>query len=50
MKQYCYMLSDLSAELLMQEANGDYEDLRDYLRQRAVDAYWQKVQDTAEMF
>ena len=44
MKQYCYLLDDLTPELLMQESNnGDYEALRDYLRQRGVDAYWQKV-------
>ena len=43
MKQYCYQLDDLTAELLAQEANSDYEELRDYLRQRAVDAYWEKV-------
>jgi hypothetical protein len=44
MKQYCYLLDDLTLELLMQESNnGDYEALRDYLRQRGVDAYWQKV-------
>lgn len=43
MKQYCYILDDLTPELLAQEADGDYEQLRDYLRQRGVDAYWQKV-------
>lgn len=44
MKQYCYLLDDLTSELLMQESNnGDYEALRDCLRQRGVDAYWQKV-------
>ncbi len=43
MKQYCYLLDDLTAELLAQEANSDYEEMRDYLRQRAVDAYWEKV-------
>ncbi len=43
MKQYCYLLSDLEPELLAQEAKGDYEALRDYLRERGVEAYWQKV-------
>ncbi len=44
MKQYCYLLDDLTPELLIQESDGgDYEALRDYLRQRGVDAYWQKV-------
>ena len=43
MKQYCYLLSDLEPELLAQEAKGDYETLRDYLRERGVEAYWQKV-------
>ena len=43
MQQYCYLLSDLEPELLAQEAKGDYEALRDYLRERGVEAYWQKV-------
>ena len=43
MKQYCYLLSDLEPELLAQEAKGDYEALRDHLRERGVEAYWQKV-------
>ncbi|CAK0755431.1 Protein translocase subunit SA1, chloroplastic [Coccomyxa viridis] len=45
MKQYCYLLSDLEPELLAQEAKGDYEALRDYLRERGVEAYWQKVEE-----
>ena len=43
MKQYCYLLSDLEPELLAQEAKCDYEALRDYLRERGVEAYWHKV-------
>ena len=27
MKQYCYLLDDLTAELLAQEANSDYEEI-----------------------
>ncbi len=49
MKQYCYLLDDLTAEQLAREANSDYEELRDYLRQRAVDAYWEKVLQCAPM-
>ena len=48
MKQYCYLLGDLTPEVLTQEASGDYEALRDYLRQRAVDAYWDKVLTDAQ--
>jgi preprotein translocase subunit SecA len=44
MKQYCYMLEDLTGDLL-QQAGGDYEALRAYLRNRGVDAYRQKVQE-----
>ncbi len=43
MKQYCYLLEDLTPELLLQESGGDYEELRAYLRQRGADAYQQKV-------
>lgn len=43
MKQYCYLLEDLTADVLREQAGGDYELLRKYLRRRAVDAYWQKV-------
>ena len=43
MKQYCYLLADLTPELLQQECGSDYEAMRKYLRQRGVDAYWQKV-------
>ena len=47
MKQYCYLLDDLTPELLQQQAKGDYEALRDYLRQRGIDAYWQKARSLA---
>jgi len=43
MKQYCYLLEDLTAQVLQEQADGDYELLRDYLKRRAVDAFWQKV-------
>ena len=43
MKQYCYLLDDLTAQVLEEQADGDYELLRNYLRQRAVNAFWQKV-------
>ncbi len=44
MKQYCYLLEDLTEDMLRQKAGNDFEALRGFLRQRAVDAYWQKVQ------
>eukprot|EP00887_Chlorella_sp_A99_P001989 scaffold18.g1989.t1 len=43
MRQYCNLLTDLTAESLATAAAGDYERLRQYLRQRGVDAYHQKV-------
>lgn len=43
MKQYCYLLEDITPELLLQESGGDYEELRAYLRQRGTQAYWAKV-------
>lgn len=43
MKQYCYLMEDLTAEILAQEAAGDYERLRAYLQRRGVEAYNQKV-------
>ena len=44
MKQYCYLLEDLTAQVLDEQADGDYELLRGYLKRRAVDAFWQKVE------
>ena len=44
MKQYCYLLSDLDAKTLEEQGGGDFDQLNGYLRRRAVDAYWQKVQ------
>ena len=44
MKQYCYLLSDLDAKTLKEQGDGDFDQLNGYLRRRAVDAYWQKVQ------
>ena len=43
MKQYCYLLEDITPELLLKESGGDYEELRAYLRQRGTRAYTQKV-------
>ena len=43
MQQYCPMLTDLNGEVLKEQSDGDFEQLRDYLRRRAVEAYWQKV-------
>lgn len=43
MKQYCYLLEDITPELLLKESGGDYEELRAYLRQRGTQAYQQKV-------
>jgi len=44
MKQYCYLLEDLTAQVLDEQADGDYELLRGYLKRRAVNAFWQKVE------
>lgn len=45
MQQYCYVLTDLTGELLRAQAgDGDYEALRGYLRGRAREAYYQKVE------
>jgi len=43
MKQYCYLMEDLTEEKLSVEAGGDYDRLLDYLRKRGVEAYRQKV-------
>lgn len=32
LRQYCYMLEDLTADSLAAAAGGDYERMRDYLR------------------
>lgn len=45
MKQYCPMMDDLTAESLTQVSNGDYEKLREYLKKRSVDAYYQKKEE-----
>jgi preprotein translocase subunit SecA len=39
LKQYCYLLTDVTGEVLLKESNGNYEGLRAYMRKRAVDAY-----------
>lgn len=43
MKQYCYLLEDLTADMLKEESGGNYDQLRRFLKERAVEAYWQKV-------
>ena len=44
LKQYCYLLGDLTPEgMAAAAAGGDYEALRTYLRQRGVDAFYTKV-------
>uniref|UniRef100_A0A061SHA1 Protein translocase subunit SecA n=1 Tax=Tetraselmis sp. GSL018 TaxID=582737 RepID=A0A061SHA1_9CHLO len=43
-RQYCYLLDDLNAEKLQEEAGGDFEQLRAYLRRRSVEAYQEKRQ------
>ena len=43
-KQYCSLLDDLTADSLAAEAGGDYEALRQYLRRRGIQAYYQKVE------
>ncbi|CAK8572654.1 unnamed protein product [Lathyrus sativus] len=40
-QQYCYLLSDLTPDLLLNECS-DYEGLRSYLRLRGKEAYLQK--------
>eukprot|EP00884_Botryococcus_braunii_P014936 jgi/Botrbrau1/23443/Bobra.106_1s0004.1 len=45
MQQYCSLLTDLTPELLQQESGGNYEQLRNYLRKRGVDAYYQKAKE-----
>jgi len=42
MMQYCPMMSDLTAESLTQVSGGDFEKLRQYLKKRSVDAYFEK--------
>lgn len=44
MKQYCYLMDELDADVLTRESDGDYETLREYLRGRGVQAYDDKVQ------
>ncbi|KAK8554617.1 hypothetical protein V6N13_093596 [Hibiscus sabdariffa] len=40
-QQYCYLLNDLTPDLLRSECSS-YEDLQDYLRRRGREAYLQK--------
>jgi preprotein translocase subunit SecA len=39
MRQYCFLMEDLTAESLAAAAGGDYEALRAFLRARGVEAY-----------
>lgn len=41
--QYCYLMNDISGQTLEEIAGGDYEKLREYVRQRGIDAYYEKV-------
>nr|CAD1829679.1 unnamed protein product [Ananas comosus var. bracteatus] len=41
LQQYCYLLNDLTPELLQSKCSS-YEDLREYLRLRGREAYFQK--------
>ncbi|GJN05385.1 hypothetical protein PR202_ga23006 [Eleusine coracana subsp. coracana] len=43
LQQYCYLLDDLTPELL-ESKSSSYEDLRDYLRTRGREAYFQKTE------
>ncbi|TVU21114.1 hypothetical protein EJB05_30731 [Eragrostis curvula] len=43
LQQYCYLLDDLTPELL-ESKSSSYEDLRDYLRTRGREAYFQKAE------
>ena len=43
MQQYCPRLTDLNGEVLREQSGGGFEQLRDYMRRRAVEAYWEKV-------
>lgn len=40
---FCYLVKDLTPEMVRQECGDDYEEMRYYLRERIVDAYRQKV-------
>lgn len=43
LQQYCYMLDDLTPELLQSKCST-YEELGEYLRQRGREAYLQKIE------
>lgn len=45
MKQYCYLMEDMTGESLAQAAGGDYELLRTHLRRRGTEAYRTKVEE-----
>jgi hypothetical protein len=40
--RYCYLLDDLTPELL-ESKSSSYEDLQEYLRKRGREAYFQKA-------
>ncbi|PSC72357.1 translocase subunit chloroplastic [Micractinium conductrix] len=50
LRQYCYLLADLTPEGLAAEAAGDYDKMRSYLRRRGLEAYEKKrsEMDSAE--
>ncbi|KAJ6790910.1 protein translocase subunit SECA1, chloroplastic [Iris pallida] len=43
LQQYCYLLSDLTPELLQSKCSS-YEELKEYLRYRGREAYFQKTE------
>ena len=46
MIQYCYLMEDLTADTLRAKANaGGVDAVRDYLRQRSVQAYYSKREE-----
>ena len=50
MKQYCVQMDDLTGEILAEKSNGgDVEALREYLHNRGVEAYKQKVAEVEAM-
>lgn len=42
LKQYCYLMADIDGAHLANKCNGDYEQLRTYIRDRGIRAYYEK--------
>eukprot|EP00210_Caulerpa_lentillifera_P001332 g1281.t1 len=42
LKQYCYLMADIDGAHLANQADGDYEQLRSYIRDRGIRAYYEK--------